>query len=174
MESKLGYLISGPITPKATANRQTSAMTVIATHETEGDKPENNDPISYRISRYTANRQRKNDHRLLPVNESVTAQRAGNGNNRIKVDDVFVHGDQSRTSRAHNIVDISNVEEDGIERSAVKSNGLALHEASMLYPIEAPLDNNAEYTCDNDFERLCRKAKCGAKVKLRITMDFNH
>ena len=78
MESKLGYLISGPITPKATANRKTSAMTVIAKQETEGGKPENNDPISYHISRYTANRQRKSDHSPLPVKESIATQRMEN------------------------------------------------------------------------------------------------
>ena len=78
MESKLGYLISGPITRKTTANRKNSAMTVIATHETEGRKPKNDDPISYQISRYTANRKRKSDHAPLPVKESLSTQRIEN------------------------------------------------------------------------------------------------
>ena len=53
-------------------------MNIIATHETEGGKPESNDPISYHISRYAANRQRKSDHSQLPVKESIFTQRIEN------------------------------------------------------------------------------------------------
>ena len=53
-------------------------MTIIATHETEGGKPESNDPISYHISRYAANRQRKSDDSQLPVKESIATQRIEN------------------------------------------------------------------------------------------------
>ena len=141
-----------------------SVMNVTVTHET--NKPENYGTMSFQDIMYMSKRQRKRTHRLLPVDEAVAAQRTGNGSN-IKAGDVFVHDDQSRTSRAHNIVDISNVAEDGIENSAIRSNGLTLLVISMLYPIETPLDENAEYICDNDFERLRRKAKCGAKVKLK-------
>ena len=74
----LGYLISGPITPKTTVNRKNSAMTVIVTHETEGRAPKNDDPISYHISRYTANRKRNSDHSPLPVKESLVTQRIEN------------------------------------------------------------------------------------------------
>ena len=78
MESKLGYLISGPITQKTTANRKNSAMTVMVTQGAEGLKSENYDPISYQISRYTANRKRKSDHSPLPVKESLSTQRIEN------------------------------------------------------------------------------------------------
>ena len=71
MESKLGYLILGPVTPKTTAKGKNSAITVMVTRETEGRKPKNDDPISYHISRYAANRQRKSDHSQLPVKETI-------------------------------------------------------------------------------------------------------
>ena len=64
-------------------------------------------------------------------------------------------------------MDISKTGGNGIARSSVRTNGLALHEVTTLDPTEAPFNDNTESTSDNDFERLCRKAKCGAKVKLK-------
>ena len=167
MESKLGYLISGPITQRTTASRMNSVMNVTVTHET--NKPENYRTMSFQDIVYMSKRQRKRDHRLLPVNETVAAQRTGNGSN-IKAGDVFVHDDQSRTSRTHNIVDISNVRENGIERSAVRTNRLVLHKATTLYPIEGPPDDvDAKTHCssDNDCEKMCQKAKHSPKVKFK-------
>ena len=167
MESKLGYLISGPITQRTTASSMNSVMNVKVTHET--NKPENYGTMSFQDIVYMSKRQRKRAHHLLPVNETVAAQRTGNGSN-IKAGDVFVHGNQSRASRAHNIVDISNVGEDGIERSAVRTNGLALHKATTLYPIEGPpddVDAKIHYSSDNDCEQMCQKAKRGPKVKFK-------
>ena len=144
-----------------------SVMNVTVTHET--NKPENYGTISFQDIVYMSKRQRKRAHHLLPVNETVAAQRTGNGSN-IKAGDVFVHSNQSRASRAHNIVDISNVGEDGIERSAVRTNGLALHKATTLYPIERPpndVDAKIHYSSDNDCEQMCQKAKRGPKVKFK-------
>ena len=53
-------------------------MTVIVTQETEEHKPKNDDPISYHISRFAANRNRKSDNTPLPVKESIAMQRIEN------------------------------------------------------------------------------------------------
>ena len=167
MESKLGYLLSGPITQRTTASSMNSVMNVTVTHET--NKPENYETMSFQDIVYMSKRQRKRGHRLLPVNETVAAQRTGNGSN-IKVGDAFVHDDKSRTSRARNVVDISNVGENRIERSAVRTNGLVLHKATTLYPIDGPpddVDAKKHYSSDNDCEKMCQKAKRGPKVKFK-------
>ena len=92
MESKLGYLISGPITQRTTASSMNSVMNVTVTHET--NKPENYGTMSFQDIMYMSKRQRKRTHRILPVDETLAAQSTGNGGN-IKAGDVFVHDDQS-------------------------------------------------------------------------------
>ena len=82
MESKLGYLISGPITQRTTTSSMNSVMNVTVTHET--NKPENYGTMSFQDIMYMSKQQRKRTHRQLPVDESVAAQRTGNGSDKSK------------------------------------------------------------------------------------------